>query len=165
MEKVAVLPVPDWACAITSWPSNQSNRIPRRRTQRWAKPTPDNGHDGALLNGRRPLETIGVDAAKQLGLQVHGVERIRDLVIVGLDLTCGRQTLLASCSDPQPTHTMPAAGSASSDARLPPPDIIIGEGKDIRSGTSSKPFEAMIATVMRGDDHRRCAVIYCRQWG
>lgn len=52
------------------------------------KPTPDNGHDGALLDGRGALETIGVDAAKQLGLQVHGVEGIRNLVIVGLDLTC-----------------------------------------------------------------------------
>jgi hypothetical protein len=59
-----------------------------------------------LLDSRGTLETIGVDTciilltiifptictsdrtSQKLGLQVHSVERINGLVIVGLDLTC-----------------------------------------------------------------------------
>jgi hypothetical protein len=52
------------------------------------KLTLDDGHDGALLDGRRALETVGVDTAEQLSLQVHVVEGVGDLIVVGLDLGC-----------------------------------------------------------------------------
>ena len=39
-----------------------------------AELTLDDGHDGALLDGRRALETVGVDTTEELSLQVHGVE-------------------------------------------------------------------------------------------
>ena len=48
----------------------------------------DHGHDGALLDGRRPLEAVGVDSTQELALEVHGIEAVGGLVIVGLDLTC-----------------------------------------------------------------------------
>jgi hypothetical protein len=48
--------------------------------------TLDNGHDGALLDGGGALETIGVDAAEQLRLQVHVVEGVGRLIVVGFDL-------------------------------------------------------------------------------
>lgn len=57
--------------------------------------TLDDGHDGPLLNSRGTLETVGIDTTKQLGLQVHGIERVGNLIIVGLDLTC---SVLASIS-------------------------------------------------------------------
>lgn len=76
--------------------------------------TLDDGHDGALLDSRGALETVSVDTyspvrifctypaeggfqvfpkgishtAKQLRLQVHGVERVGDLIVVGLDDSC-----------------------------------------------------------------------------
>lgn len=34
----------------------------------------DDGDDGSLLNGRRSLETVGVDSSKKLGLKLHVVE-------------------------------------------------------------------------------------------
>jgi hypothetical protein len=52
------------------------------------KLTLDNGHDGALLDGRGTLETIGVDSTEELGLKVHVVEGVRGLIVVGLDLAC-----------------------------------------------------------------------------
>jgi hypothetical protein len=51
--------------------------------------TLDDGHNGTLLNSRGTFETIGVDTAEQLALQVHGVERVGDLIVVGLDLSVG----------------------------------------------------------------------------
>ena len=51
--------------------------------------TVDDGHDGTLLDGGGTLETVGVDSAKELGLEVHGVERVGDLIVVGLDLAWG----------------------------------------------------------------------------
>ena len=48
--------------------------------------TLDNGHDGALLDGRGALEAVGVDTSQELGLQVHSVKRVGGLVVVGLDL-------------------------------------------------------------------------------
>ena len=51
--------------------------------------TLDDGHDGALLDGRGALETVGVDSTEELGLQRHVVEGVRGLVVVGLDLACG----------------------------------------------------------------------------
>lgn len=73
------------------------------------KPTGNDGLDGTLLDSGGALETVGVDTwmssehvgtdptrakikfvshtAKQLGLQVHGVEGVGDLIVVGLDLS------------------------------------------------------------------------------
>jgi hypothetical protein len=49
----------------------------------WAlKFTLDDGHDGALLDSRRALEAIGVDTTEELGLEVHGIERVGGLIIV-----------------------------------------------------------------------------------
>jgi hypothetical protein len=73
--------------------------------------TLDDRHDSALLDSRGALETISVDTcllsasvqlatedflstgltAKQLGLEVHGIEGVGDLVIVRLDLSCKRK--------------------------------------------------------------------------
>jgi hypothetical protein len=53
------------------------------------KLTLDDGHDGALLDSRRALETVGVDSTEELGLQVHRVERVGGLIVVGLNLACG----------------------------------------------------------------------------
>jgi hypothetical protein len=85
MEKVAVLPVPDCACAMTSWPACVSLGLLGRRA---GKLTLDDGHDSALLDGRRALETVGVDSTEELGLQVHRIERVGRLIVVGLDLAC-----------------------------------------------------------------------------
>jgi hypothetical protein len=43
-------------------------------------------HDSALLNSRRSLETVGIDTAKKLGLQIHRVKGVCGLIVVGLDL-------------------------------------------------------------------------------
>ena len=89
MEKVAVFPVPDWAWAITSLPC-----VCQSLVLLWCwwgiigRLTLDDGHDGTLLDGRRALETVGVDTAEQLSLQVHIVEGVGDLIVVGLDLAC-----------------------------------------------------------------------------
>jgi len=48
--------------------------------------TLDDRHDGALLNSRRSLETVGIDTAKKFGLQIHRVKGVCGLIIVGLDL-------------------------------------------------------------------------------
>ena len=50
--------------------------------------TLDDGHDGALLDSRRALETIGVDTTKELGLQVHRVKGVGRLIVVGLNRAC-----------------------------------------------------------------------------
>lgn len=50
--------------------------------------TLNDGHDSTLLDSRGALETIGVDSTEELGLQVHGVEGVDGLIVVGLDLTC-----------------------------------------------------------------------------
>jgi hypothetical protein len=55
---------------------------------RAGKLTLDDGHDGTLLDGRRALETVGVDATEELSLEFHAVERVGGLVVVGLDLSC-----------------------------------------------------------------------------
>jgi hypothetical protein len=43
-------------------------------------------HDGALLNSRRSLETVSIDTTKKLWLQIHRVEGVCGLIVVGLDL-------------------------------------------------------------------------------
>jgi len=50
--------------------------------------TLDDWHDSALLDSRWALKTVCVDTTEKLRLQVHGVEGVDSLVIVGLDLTC-----------------------------------------------------------------------------
>lgn len=52
----------------------------------------DARHNSALLDGRRLLETVGVDAAEQLLLQAHVVEVVDGLVPVGLDNAIGLHT-------------------------------------------------------------------------
>jgi hypothetical protein len=53
-----------------------------------SKLTLDDGHDGALLDSRGTLETVGVDTTEELSLQVHVVEGVGGLIVVGLDLAC-----------------------------------------------------------------------------
>jgi hypothetical protein len=50
--------------------------------------TLDDWHDSALLDSRWTLETVGVDTTEKLWLEVHGVEGVDGLIVVGLDLTC-----------------------------------------------------------------------------
>jgi hypothetical protein len=87
MEKVAVLPVPDCACAMTSWPFGVSVFVVICCCEA-GKLTLDDGHDGALLDSRRALETVGVDSTEELSLQLHSVEGVGGLIVVGLDLAC-----------------------------------------------------------------------------
>jgi hypothetical protein len=49
-----------------------------------AQRTLGHGEDGALLNGRGLLETIGVDAAEELVLEVEIIEALDDGIPVGL---------------------------------------------------------------------------------
>ena len=51
--------------------------------------TLDDWHDSALLDSRWALETVGVDSTEELALEVHRVERVGGLIIVGLDLGYG----------------------------------------------------------------------------
>src|SRR5882757_4553434 len=51
MEKVAVFPVPDWACAITSWPWGSVNHCHTMK-ELLSILTLDDWHDSALLNSR-----------------------------------------------------------------------------------------------------------------
>lgn len=67
-----------------------------RRTGKTTKLTLDDGHDGALLDSRRALETVGVDTTEELSLQVHGVERVGGLIVVRLDLSCRAVTSTVS---------------------------------------------------------------------
>ena len=53
----------------------------------WGRLTLDDGHDGALLDSRRTFETVSVDTAEQFALQVHGIEAVGGLIVVGFDLT------------------------------------------------------------------------------
>ena len=50
---------------------------------RWL--TLDDWHNCSLLNGGGALKTVGIDAAKQLWLQIHRVEGVGDLIVVRLD--------------------------------------------------------------------------------
>jgi hypothetical protein len=50
------------------------------------KLTLDDRHDGALLNSRWSFETVGVDSTEKLCLEVHRVERVDGLIVVGFDL-------------------------------------------------------------------------------
>lgn len=43
-------------------------------------------HDGALLDGRGSLETVGIHTTKKFGLQIHRVEGVCGFIVVGLDL-------------------------------------------------------------------------------
>jgi hypothetical protein len=52
-----------------------------------ARLTLDNGHDGTLLDSRGTLETVGVNTTEELRTEVHLIERVDSLIVVGLDLT------------------------------------------------------------------------------
>lgn len=56
--------------------------------------TLDDGHDSALLDGRRALETVGIDTTEKLGLQGHLIERVDGLIVVRLDLGWKRANML-----------------------------------------------------------------------
>lgn len=56
-------------------------------TERTVSPTFDDWHDGTLLNRRRTLEAVRVDAAEEFTLEVHRIETVGGLIVVGLDLT------------------------------------------------------------------------------
>ena len=56
--------------------------------------TLDDWHDGALLNSRRSLETVGIDTAKKLGFQIHRIKGVCGLIVVGLDLACSMNGLV-----------------------------------------------------------------------
>ena len=47
----------------------------------------DNGHNGALLDSGWALETVGVDTTEELSLEVHRIEGVNGLIVVGLDST------------------------------------------------------------------------------
>ena len=91
MEKVAVLPVPDWAWAMTSWPEVVSRVLVVVVVVVGRELTLDDGHDGALLDSRGALETVGVDTTEKLGLQVHRIEGVGGLIVVRLDLSYSAQ--------------------------------------------------------------------------
>jgi len=46
----------------------------------------DDGHDGALLDSRRALETVSVNSTEELSAEVHLIEGVDGLIVVGLDL-------------------------------------------------------------------------------
>lgn len=58
--------------------------------------TLDDWHDGTLLNSRWALETVSVNSTEKLWLEVHGVEGVDSLIVVGLDLSCRHR--VSSCS-------------------------------------------------------------------
>lgn len=104
--------------------------------------TLDNGHDGALLDGGGSFETIGVYSAKEFCLEVHVVERVRGLIIVGLDLAC------AGWSEPLRTKFV-GHGGARSHGRLAA--ATTAKEADSPSGTSSRPLSAMIERAETDD--------------
>lgn len=61
-----------------------------------ALPTLDDWHDSALLDSRWALETVSVNSTEELWLEVHGVEGIDGLIVVGLDLSYRHK--VSSCS-------------------------------------------------------------------
>ena len=60
----------------------------------------DDGHDGTLLDSGRALETVGVDTTEEFSLEVHGIEGVGGLIVVGLDLS------YRMCQSPRPTFTL-----------------------------------------------------------
>lgn len=113
--------------------------------------TVDDGHDGTLLDGGGALETVGVDSAKELGLEVHGVERVGDLIVVGLDLAWGgvsERTSKKGTATARPGDTRRARRVSHRH----------GAGRHSPSGTSSRPLSAMIGSA-ETRDYRRWAVV------
>jgi hypothetical protein len=104
------------------------------------KLTLDDGHDGALLDGRRALETVGVDATEELGLEVHAVEAVGGLIVVGLDLRC----LVLACAHANLQLRALAVAVAGAHSRR-------SDLWHLLSGTSSKPLSAMFAVGEVGD--------------
>jgi hypothetical protein len=107
--------------------------------------TLDDGHDCALLDGRRALETIGVDAAEKLWLEVHRIEGVDGLIVVALDLSCGNGVSEGVEIVQQGSRAPPKGAATRCSCHR--------QEFCSPSGTSSRPLSAMIA-VGRGD-HRR----------
>jgi len=114
--------------------------------------TLDDGHDGALLDSRRALETVGVDTTEELSLQVHVVEGVGGLIVVGLDLACmACQSALAKsgcCAALRRERRPQARGFAAVQRKY-------FAGGHSPSGTSSRPLSAMIA-VSCVEDYWHC---------
>lgn len=93
--------------------------------------TLDDWHDGALLDSRWALETVGVDTTEELRLEVHRIERVDGLIVVGLDLSCCRVVSPSSTAD----H-----------------DLVSRKRGILPSGISSRPLsvEAMFAEEALG---------------
>lgn len=106
--------------------------------------TLDDGHDGALLDSRRALETVGVDTTEKLGLQLHRIEGVGGLIVVGLDLSCTRNfvsTRVACCAGRLPVALSYRSACANRDRN--------GERTlDSPASMSSSPLSAMIAVLV-----------------
>ena len=113
MAKVAVLPVPDWAWAMTSWPLVQGTmariwiaRANVRPWENWA--TLWKVKSGLTW---RLLETVTVDTTEELLVEAHVVEGLGDLVPVGLDQSVDSHTLGAAVARAHFHFTLVAWGT------------------------------------------------------
>lgn len=129
--------------------------------------TLDDGHDGALLDGRRTLETVGVDSTEELSLEVHRIEGVGGLIVVGLDLTCAREmsvwcTMCGVCAralfvwlrlffsllcPPSLLSTRPQASLAATVSRKG--KAVSDLCADLPASISSSPLSAMIAVRLQ----------------
>jgi hypothetical protein len=105
--------------------------------------TLDDGHDGALLDSRRALETVGVDTAEELSLQVHVVEGVGGLIVVGLDLACQ----LLVCGRSLFALRLRALSACRKNCRRAAQIL----HRHSPSATSSRPLSAMIAVAVAED--------------
>jgi hypothetical protein len=101
--------------------------VSSRRKRRGRQLTLDDGHDGALLDGGGALETVGVDSTEELRLEVHRVERVGGLIVVGLDLACvahvrkaAEKKLIRTWRDPSPDRTTTTMAARSRKERTHP---------------------------------------------
>ena len=76
MENVAVLPVPDWAWAITSIPYK---RTVNQHCKESIIDYLDAGHNGSLLDSGGLLEPVGIDTSEEFLSQVHVVKVLANL--------------------------------------------------------------------------------------
>ena len=81
--------------------------------------TLDYGHDGSLLNGRRSLKTVGVDSAQELVFELHGIEAVGGLIVVGFDLAYTWRRALIICSSRESMHGAKAQYDATNLHRYP----------------------------------------------
>jgi hypothetical protein len=124
-----------------------------RRKRRGRQLTLDDGHDGALLDGGGALETVGVDSTEELRLEVHRVERVGGLIVVGLDLACVAHVRKAAEKKTDTNMARSVAGPHNHNH-----GGALAEREYSPSGTSSRPFSAMIV-LETACDYRRCLVV------